>query len=82
MKAYLVIQRGVYRHDVWGVRFSVEAARALGEVMLAKERDDYHSAEIVEVELDGDAPERIVGRLFRDGVEFLTGTFWQPDEER
>ncbi len=69
MKGYLVIKAGVYRHEVWGIRYEVEAAKAFAQEMLSGEPDDYHSAEIVEIDLDEESPsasEHSLGAVHRN----------------
>lgn len=55
-KVYLVIQTGVYRHDVVGVMSSLDAAKARAEAAAAMECDSYHDYEVYEVSVDEDGP--------------------------
>ncbi len=45
---YLVVQVGVYRHDIRGVYTSVEAAVAAAKRAATEDRDSYHDYEVYE----------------------------------
>lgn len=64
-EVFLVIQRGIYRHAVWGIRTTLPDAVILAKEMLLAERDDHHCAEVVRVSVDGSAPEKLVGIVER-----------------
>lgn len=68
MRNYVVIKRGVYRHEVWGVLACLDDARALARRMLELERDDYHHAEVVSFPVAPEAagePECLEGAVYR-----------------
>ncbi|SPF82097.1 hypothetical protein [Pseudomonas phage GP100] len=50
---FVVVKRGVYRHDLCGCHSNLEKAKALAEVAQHKEKDAYHDFEVVEVFYDG-----------------------------
>jgi hypothetical protein len=52
MTVYLVIQNGVYRHDVRGVYTTKENAENAARRSAAEDRDAYHSYAVFEAELD------------------------------
>ena len=49
---YLVIQEGVYRHDVRGVYSTLEKATDAAEKAAAEDDDSYHEYVVCETELD------------------------------
>jgi hypothetical protein len=40
--AWVVVQEGVYMHDVWGPFDTPEAAEAQAQLLAATDGDDYH----------------------------------------
>lgn len=59
---FVVVKRGVYRHEIWGCRSTLEEAKILACQKLETERDDYHTAEITIPTEDG---EKMIGSLQR-----------------
>ncbi len=49
---YLVVQQGIYRHDIRGVYTSVEAAVVAAKRAAAEDRDNYHEYEVYQTVLD------------------------------
>jgi len=49
---YLVVQQGVYRHDIRGVYTTAEAATVAARRAAAEDRDDYHDYTVYETTLD------------------------------
>ena len=47
MLVYIVTKEGVYRHEIWGVYTTEEAARARCIEALRAESDDYHEAHVI-----------------------------------
>lgn len=54
MKNYIVIQHGVYRHDIWGP-YTEEHAVSVSLTLAEKDVDDYHEYEVHQ--LDGHLPD-------------------------
>ncbi len=52
MIVHLVVQEGVYRHDICGVYSSAELAEEAAQRAAREDEDDYHSYEIYETALD------------------------------
>ena len=49
---YLVVQQGVYRHDIRGVYTSVDAAKVAAKRAATEDRDSYHEYEVYEATPD------------------------------
>lgn len=47
MNVYVVVQKGVYRHDLVGVFVSEEEARKCADAYIRAESDDYHTFQVV-----------------------------------
>ncbi len=52
MIVYLVVQQGVYRHDIRGVYTSPDAAVAAAKRAAADDSDSYHDYTVYEATLD------------------------------
>ena len=66
---YVLVQRGVYRHTIFGVFDNLDLARSGAETAIAAEPDDYHQIEVVEVSLNELVEEKIVDTLERHGTK-------------
>lgn len=64
-EVFVVLKKGIYRHEVWGIRTTLPDAVILAKDMLRKEPDDHHCAEVALVPVDGDAPEKPIGTVER-----------------
>ncbi len=90
MTIYVVIRRGVYRHEILGLCGTLDSAQALGAEAVTQEHDHYHDAEVVACEL-GAPGERYLGAVTstwdnsaghhyeRNGT--FSGTKWVPAVE-
>jgi hypothetical protein len=74
MKVYVVIQDGVYRHDIFGVRLDLEEAKKLAMDSLKAEEDHYHDAQIVECDTTSSG-EKILMILRRQDT-YAGGSKW------
>lgn len=52
MSVFVLVKRGVYRHEIPGAYTSLEHATAVAREALELEPDRYHYFEIVELQLD------------------------------
>lgn len=83
MKVYVAIQEGVYRHDIVAVCTDQAKAEELAKDSVDAEYDHYHSVEIVEMDLDGVAPELVVGSVRGHYDPPLSRTYcWTNETER
>jgi len=48
---YLVVQQGVYRHDIRGVYTSLDAAKVAAKRAAVEDQDSYHDYEVHETTL-------------------------------
>ena len=81
MNIYIVIKDGVYRHDIWGVFDNEEAARACAVASLNAERDDYHNALILRMEL-GSTVEHEVCTYTREDTKHIEGNCYVVDSTK
>jgi len=44
---YLVVQEGVYRHDIMGAFFNENDAAVLAEALADSDKDDWHSYDVI-----------------------------------
>lgn len=49
---FAVFKKGVYRHECGGIFSTIELATEAAHKLITGERDDYHTYEILEFELD------------------------------
>jgi hypothetical protein len=78
MTVYLVIQEGIYRHDIRGVFSSLEAARERARQCAAEDCDDYHAYVVSSMRLDEgaeDSSEPIASYAQKGG----RGVKWHDD---
>ncbi len=71
---YIVIKRGAYRHEVVGNHVLLPIAVKMAQDALDKERDDYHTMEIIGVAENSDAEETRVAAVRRDGNAVILST--------
>lgn len=63
---YVVIKKGVYRHNVIGVWDNLANAKKAAEGAIASEPDDYHQMEIVRTPLNLIGEDEVVATLYRE----------------
>jgi len=62
---FVVVQKGIYRHSIWGVCNTIEDAKKLAERQILEEEDDYHTADIVEFDEVNQRELEVVASLTR-----------------
>jgi len=78
---YLVIQQGVYRHDIRGVYTGKDRAIKAAERSAAEDRDDYHAYEVHETDLDQyveDVRHTGLPEYFKKGHVYSPGSRLKP----
>lgn len=59
-KIYVVVQCGVYRHDIVGASQYLDKAKRLAHEALELESDDYHRYEVIETTIGKLTPDKVV----------------------
>lgn len=75
---YVVIRKGVYRHEVIGVFSNVDRAKDAAHESVQAEHDHYHDAQILLCNLDGGGERRLgeVEAIWEGLPRVYKGTRW------